>query len=243
MPPFTVYVLCYGDHPKLAQRCLTSVIAAATPDYVERIVVLGNELSEESERVVDLICLAAKVPVVVLLDARNAGKYPAMLAAFTGLSHHGVAPLSTEFAMWFDDDSFIRQSATPAFFSQAAAAATDYDMVGQPYTIQLRGGQADWIKSQPWYTGLAVPQSPSFFTGGWWILRSSVIRKYNWPILELQHRGGDVMLGVLCQQQGLRMNTWHAGVAINADDAGQNALSEPRGISSTARPIGVDFRR
>lgn len=242
MPPFTVYLLCYGDYPHLASRALRSILDHATPETVERVVVAGNACSAATRSEILRLWRGAPVPVVIEHSPENRKKYPVMRSLFRG-ELPGVAPLTTEFAMWFDDDSYIDYGGN--FFERAAAHSQPYDMVGKSYTAHARGGQADWIRAQPWYAGVAFdPARLAFKTGGWWVLRSSVIREYDWPHADLIHRGGDIMLGQLCLQQGLRLGIEPPGVRINADQFGNHSESTPRGTSraDNAYAIGLNYR-
>jgi len=114
-------------------------------------------------------------------------------------------------------------------------------MLGEVWRYGLGGNQHLWVRDQPWYAGKPVPagHKVKFVTGGWWTIRTEVIRKYDWPVPELDHRGGDVMLGELFRQQELGMKHFNHGVAINADAAGVSSRSPKRGYDS--RPIGYSY--
>jgi hypothetical protein len=52
-------------------------------------------------------------------------------------------------------------------------------------------------------------------TGGWWVARTAFLQKWDYPFRELQHNGGDVILGELCRQQDAFMLSWHSRVTVN----------------------------
>jgi hypothetical protein len=142
--------------------------------------------------------------------------------------------------MWFDDDSYITDENSETWLALVKREMETADLIGSIYRISMKGNQAHWIRSQPWYSGVPVPDGHrvSYCTGGWWTIRSEVVRRFHWPIPELLHRGGDVMLGELCRQQGLRMSHFREGIAINADENGKESKSLRRGYDS--QPIGWD---
>jgi hypothetical protein len=143
--------------------------------------------------------------------------------------------------MWFDDDSWIDQKAPDAWFSGVAKALADATMVGFPYTISLRGAQTQYVAAQPWYRGNPIRCRVRFATGGWWAIRSAVLIKHQWPTPDLNHRGGDVMLGVLCDQNRYAIQPFTSFIHVNADDSGKCSTAARRGFNET--PIGVHWRK
>jgi hypothetical protein len=99
----------------------------------------------------------------------------------------------------------------------------DADMIGHLMRCRLTGNQPNAIRNEPWYAGrpVAARQPILFCTGGWWAARTDWIRKYDWPIASLEHRGGDVLTGVLHYQQQLRLRNSHEHVCISAADSGK----------------------
>ncbi len=59
-----------------------------------------------------------------------------------------------------------------------------------------------------------------------------MLQRFHWPVPDLLHRGADMMLGELCGQQGLRMQSFHEGGAINADAEGRESKAPHRGFDS-----------
>src|SRR5690606_26744083 len=64
--------------------------------------------------------------------------------------------------------------------------------------------------------GRPISRPPRFITGGWWVIRSEVIRSHDWPPPCARHQGGDSMLGVLLDQQQLPFADVPGLVATNA---------------------------
>ena len=174
-----------------------------------------------------------------LFSSENLFKYPMMRRLL-----YDFEPIATPFLLWFDDDSYIKDTNLVSWLGEVETAMADADMIGSLYKTKegYRGGQVDWIRSRPWYNGVPVKTGDrhDFATGGWWCLRTEVLYKYNWPDLDIRHRGGDVMLGELCRQQGLRLKRFKDGVAINADDFGRESEAKRRGHDEP--PVGHSYR-
>ncbi len=237
----TVAVLLYGDYPWLAQRVLDPLLALCSGPYVD-LRVGCNAVGPGTD---DYLCsrglpvvpgVTASGGVTVVRSAENLHKYPMMRRLMR------TDPLAEHF-MWFDDDSFIDTDGDPMDVIKGAVARCAPDtMVGQVYSIRLGGNQHLWVRAQPWYTGKPVDagQVVSFCTGGWWTVRSDFLEKHDWPCVELSRKGGDVMLGELCRQQGVRLvNVGPTfGVRVNADAEGKNSKSQTRGPMPLPKPIG-----
>lgn len=234
MTDFTVCVLMYGRHPDLARRCLDSIMSRLAPNQYKLRVGL-NEVCAETRAYVRGLH-DGPLDLRVYESTENLHKYPMMRRMF----YDSESPLRTPYLMWFDDDSYLighyRQWLDLVRDQMAKAV-----MIGGKYAMELSGNQHLWIQDQPWYTGKRVSprDKVTFITGGWWTIRTEVLLAHDWPTPELDHRGGDVMLGQLCRQQGYTMATFREGVAINADWQGAESKALRRGFDSY--PIGWDY--
>ncbi|MCI0420754.1 MAG: hypothetical protein L0312_16260 [Acidobacteria bacterium] len=221
----TVCVLLFGDYPVLARRCL-GPLAALWKRGLLHLRVGANSISSATKAV-----LSELEVMPTHSEETNICKYPMMRRLLR-------EPLiNTPLTMWFDDDSYV--SADPVgWLEQVTLGIREADMLGSIYQIRLGGKQHEWIRRQPWYTGLAVSRGGlvRFATGGWWAVRTELLYRYGWPPEELIHRGGDVMLGELCRQQNLRLKHFNRGVSINADDSGRESAAPRRGFDS--KPVG-----
>lgn len=247
---FSVCVLCYGDHPHLAARCLNSIARSADWALIDSIQVGLNAVSPATRTVVDRAAASWPVPWRILepADGANVGKYPLMRRMFYGPPEAaGIAiprrVLKASRVMWFDDDSYVRDESGPEWWRQVRAAATDVTVLGSLYKVAGTPTLSAAIADQDWYT--ATPRraadpvaadragSPvhTFVTGGWWVARSRFLRIWDYPFLALHHNGGDVLLGELCAQQKQKLGGFNAGVAINADAQGRESRAPRRGRS------------
>ena len=195
-----------------------------------------NSVSKSTMAVIDSLNISANscVPVKYFrTDTNPALKYPMMRQMF-----HDIK-INSEYTMWFDDDSFIKTADAASWLNTVYKEAKQVDMLGSLYRINLRGDQSKWIEAQPWFTGKPVSsrQRILFCTGGWWVIRSSIVHRFDWPSKDILHRGGDVMLGELCRQQGLCIKHFNTQIAINADVYGNESKSSRRGYD--CQPIGA----
>lgn len=225
---FTVCALLYGNYPDLARRCLEPVFELCGSGRVDLRIGM-NEVSEETR---DYVADSAPSDAEVISADPQILKYPMMRRLFYD------KPVSTDYVMWFDDDSYVKADNFADWLDSVEEAMASCDMLGSVYTIAYTPSQKQWCAKQPWYAGKSIPDRPQFATGGWWCIKTQVLSTFGWPIPELQHCGGDVALGVLLHQHGLRLKHFREGVAINANSDGKESAAERRGASKTAKPIG-----
>jgi hypothetical protein len=230
---FTVGACLYGDYPELHKRLLDSL---DRPQWQDKFVLrLGlNNVPDETNRVIPLgtSCFHGQPPHY---------KYPLMRVIVHGGDN--IGPIDTPYFMWFDDDSWITNNAPKNWFEIVAQLMRQCDMLGKIYFMNLRGNQHQWVEDQPWYNNIAVKpkQKMNFITGGWWCIKTEILKKWDWPPAGDWHNGGDVMLGALCQQQGYKMKNFEQHVAINANDSGKASTATRRGTSTV--PLGADYDR
>lgn len=246
---FTVCVLGYGDYPDLIQRTVGSVLRCAGV-CDSGWVALGNRLNlriglnSPGKQTLDfckfLVDKGYLKLVNLYVSSDNIAKYPMMRRMF----HDSDNRITTPLTMWFDDDSWCTGEAdTQArWFNTVRLNLHDADMIGSIYKIRLAHKQHEWICAQPWYRAnppVHANQVIRFVTGGWWTIKTSTIHLIDWPIPQLHHRGGDVLLSIVLQQHGLSLRHFRSGVAINAHaKTGIESTSPRRGIDET--PIGYN---
>lgn len=227
---FTVCALLYGDYPDLARRCLEPLFKLNELGLIELRVGL-NEVCDDTSNYV----LSRRDSITTREANPQIFKYPMMRELFYS------KPITTDYLMWFDDDSYIKADNLTLWLSSIEKDMESCDMLGSVYGIKYGADQRAWCETQPWYRGKPIPQFPRFATGGWWCIRTDVLRTYDWPIKELKHCGGDVALGILLAQNDLKLRHTKEGVAINADSSGKESAAQRRGASKTERPIGKGF--
>jgi hypothetical protein len=232
-----VCVLLYGTDDacfQLAQRVLNAPMLQLARQNVE--FRLGLNAVSDRTRAFVKETVASHLPGALVLDyGENIFKYPMMRRMF----HE--RPLRAPLTMWFDDDSCLAPENNPAaWLPRAQKLMENYTMIGSLYRQRLVGKQAQWIQDQWWYNGKIPGPYVKFCTGGWWTIRTETLLRFDWPPPELKHRGGDVMLGALCEQHGLALTHFRDQVWINANDQGVESKSPRRGYNE--KPIGVDYK-
>jgi len=228
---FTVCALLYGDHFDLATRCLEPLLKAAGSSLIN----LRLGLNEVCQDTLNFVKNKSSESCLVFEASPQIYKYPMMRKMLYDV------PVETEYFMWFDDDSFIKEN-VEEWFCVIEKEMQSCDMLGSVYTISYSPQQMAWAKTQPWYSNKTINPKPKFATGGWWCVRTDLLRKHDWPIPQLKHSGGDVALGVLIEQQGYRLKHFNKGVAINANAEGKESSAARRGFSGKEKPIGTGFR-
>lgn len=249
----TICVLLYGDHYNLHERILWSLEDRLNSHKVRepigQIKIGMNRVCRRTMELLDLV-YERLVPMgykfVEYKTRKNAFKYPMMRRMFFDENH----PL-TPWVMWFDDDSYLDFTPGARWFAHLLERAEYHkvDMVGKIYYQAMKPKQWEWIQKQAWYNP-QVGQPPAnklfknrpafrFATGGWWMARSSIFIKHDWPTPELKLCGGDSMLGELCRHQGYNLQNFDIGVKINADDYGNHSKAPGRGESPPTRERGA----
>lgn len=237
MKRISLCALLFGNYPGLARRLLTS-IADNLPEgeeHIQDIRLAVNNVSTETWDFVDRwihdVHRRFGVRIIRYLTRQNRYKYPLMRRMVLGDPEPPA-----EFVTWFDDDSYFDELQS-GWWGRMLQMAERHAMLGQMWSLAVQGEQWAWIIQQPWYNpGVGKPPKrkgrPSFryCQGAWWVIRSDVLRKYDWPCLELKHCGGDSMLGELLRHRGLTIGEFDEGVRINANEKGQHSKAGRRGF-------------
>jgi len=235
---FTICALFYGDYPDLTVRLLESLGRRDILEHCELRFGL-NDVCEATATAVWNHCQAWEkfwgTPWNIWQGHEPYYKYPMMRRMFY------EQPLMTDYVMWFDDDSWIKPTAPPDWLRRVENAMTHKGMIGSVWRMHWNKNQRQFAEDQPWYTGKPIAKQVSFCTGGWWTIRRTILERWDWPVPLLEHRGGDVLLGELCNQQGYRIGNFNLHLAINADKSGKCSTSPRRGFDQ--KPLGHDYKR
>ena len=216
---FQVFCLLYGNYPKLHSRLLSSFEIALPRDVP--VGLWCNQISEPSEELVARFLLGNADARSAVLSPDNKPKYKVMSDLFSAIKQ---PECTKKWVIWFDDDSYIK---SPDWWPKLTAYLASKEeenvcYVGQCWWVDYRPGQLDFVKGMPWYTGKSFDmkkgkETVDFATGGYWLLRTDVLKKLDWPPVKygLSHNGGDTLLGEAIRQQGLPFHKYEYGVAIN----------------------------
>lgn len=231
-PAVTFCVLTYGDHPRLARRCLESIRRNCQRRYY-RLFVGANAVSATTVAYLKGLLGGGHVDRVCW-SRRNINKCPMMRRLF--------AEVDTEFIWWLDDDSYFTAfDALARHLRQARRSPATTVMWGQQAMCNHHSTFTDlddagaFVRSAKWFGGMRPPAlAPGgkgefnylgrgwgdprwfFILGGSWLIRTSAVRALDWPDRRLIKLGDDVFLGEAIRQQGWAIaNTHMAGVAVD----------------------------
>lgn len=211
-----VFLLMFGPYDSLHHRVLRS-FAAHLPVETPLCVWL-NELGRDSRAHWDKF-RKQFMDVEVWESSVNTPKYKAMRLMFEGFKNKRY---EEEWAIWFDDDSYIQEHDWLVRSMQYVEAkqVENPRYMGQRWSVNWNPGQQEFIKASSWYRGLTpelIKGRPGvgFCQGAYWWLHSDLIRQLDWPDARLNHNGGDTMLGEAVRQQGLKIHPYYYGVCIN----------------------------
>lgn len=223
----TICCLLYGDYPKLAERCLTPISKLYSTGAQVRIGC--NDISKATESVISSL-FSISDNLTVIKATPQMYKYPMMRALFN------IKPIDTDYAMWFDDDSYIKSNNPIKWLEhvESSMVTNSADMLGSIYCIPTSIRQKEWRRLHcSWFKDHLYTNKTTFATGGWWTIKSKILSKYDWPHPLLKHRGGDVLLGDLIKHESLKLVKFNDGVAINADENGKESASKRRGFDES----------
>lgn len=218
--------LLYGPHPELHARLLNSFanhIPGLDRAGGPSIRIWSNQVPEQTLALIE--SHRRRAPRAwwhMISPIWNTPKYKAMAYMFEHLPEH------TTHVIWFDDDSFIQ---VDDFWFRFSAFLENPNVVYAGATHFLPMSPADqriikashWYRHRPFETARGI-KIFRFIEGGFWALRTDVLRKLRWPDRRLSHNGGDVLLGEAVRQLNYPMHEWLYGVAIN--QAPRRGLSE-----------------
>ena len=216
--PVTICVLAYGPHASLAERLLGSLYTHTDPGLFYLRAGL-NEAGPATRKLFRDYSRQFK-NVTLFVEPKNVFKYPMMRRMFY------EPPLAMRWTIWCDDDTHFTRPDWLQRLGLRIECSPDVSMWGKPYVLWRRDKFIlDWIRAAPWYRGLRCLRGKdpngkdaakfSFATGGFWAIRTEVLRQLNWPDSRLVHVTGDFLLGEALRQNRLTIGRFDYGVNIN----------------------------
>lgn len=228
---YTVFVLCYGNYPQLATKCIGSILKSVDRSRIDLRVTL-NAASEETKQAV-----LAFQPDVVYENKENTGKYKLMRAMFRDPDH----PVTTEYVVWFDDDTWVVDlkwldkldkviSDNQGAGYRAFGCSLFHDLKESPTTDAKA---VNWFKNASWWRrrDLRLRGSKDYapngscidFPVGWfWAARYDALMAADIPDSRLNHNGGDITIGAQFHQAGFKIYDFNPKKALIACPTRQN---------------------
>jgi hypothetical protein len=216
--PVTICVICFGQHSGLAQRFLTNLYRYTRGDCFSLRIGLNAACAET----VELAQAAAREHrnISIHTEPRNIFKSPLMAKLFS------LKPIETDWVIWFDDDSFpYRQDWLPGLRLKMETQP-DVDVWGNTFFTDADEAAIQFIRTASWFRGKPFnrvkpsgewSERPllSFVEGGFWAVRTEVLKALQWPDPRLVQHGEDYFFGEALRQNDYRIGRYRSGVRIN----------------------------
>ena len=213
--PVTICVLLYGEHFELCRRFLHSLYTK-TPVDAFRLRAGLNAVCDATRALVSET--AEEYGNLTLIDSpQNIYKCPMMRRLFT------EPPIETEWTLWFDDDSFPARADWLQSLALSIEASPENAMWGLPMLMEPDPPLIEFTKVAPWFRGKELTRNSrtnainyQFIVGGYWAIKTEVIRHLDWPDRRLLHFEDDYLLGEALRQNDFRMGHCESGVVIDS---------------------------
>lgn len=214
----TIFVLCYGNYPELAKRCIGSILQTVPRQYLD-LRVGANMPSDET------IEFLSTVPATHrYVHEQNDYKYPVMRE----MLYDSKNPIETKYFLWFDDDTWI---VNPQWLEDLATRI----VTNHPNGVRMYGTKMFhnvnmyrknghnpkvWFETADWYRGKHLKKRPGgpddvdgsiieFALGACWAMETAAMRFANVPDRRLAHNGGDITIGEQMHQANYRIADWN----------------------------------
>jgi hypothetical protein len=158
--------------------------------------------------------------VEIFAEPVNVFKAPLMRRMFR------EKPLATPWVIWFDDDSYPVRGDWLQRLTLEIEREPEIDQWGRRYALWSQDAQIEsFIENAPWYRGKPLVRNTApdgneawqfhFVTGGFWAVKSKVIRDLDWPDSRLVQANDDFLFGEALRQNDLQLGIFDYGVRIN----------------------------
>ncbi len=216
--PVTICVIFFGRHPDLAQRFLTNLYRYTRANSFSLRIGLNAACAET----VELAYAVAREHENIWIhpEPGNIFKSPLMAKLFS------LKPIDTDWVIWFDDDSFPYRGDWLPGLRLKMETQPGIDVWGDLFFIDADQAAVQFISTASWFRGKPFnhlnpsggwSERPllSFVTGGFWAVRTEVLKALQWPDPRLVQTEDDYMFGEALRQNGYRMGRYKSGVRIN----------------------------
>lgn len=225
----TVLVLCFGDYPALAKRCLQALLKTTDRRTVE-VRVAANQCSEPTLEYLRSLPLAK-----LYVHAANRYKYPVLRE----MLRDPDAPITTPYFTWFDDDTY---ATNPKWLDRLCESIIHNHpkggrLFGERRWHDLSRYRTDahdpkaWFAEAGWWqkrplkvhrksVEAANGSSVEFVVGAFWAMHHATALACDIPCPRLRHNGGDITIGEAIHQGGFKIvdfNTPNKLVRVNPE--------------------------
>jgi GT2 family glycosyltransferase len=214
----TICVICFGHHPRLAQRFLSNLYRYTRADQF----LLRIGLNAACEETVELVRAEAREHgnIWIHSEPQNIFKSPLMARLFA------LQPIETDWVIWFDDDSFPYRHDWLPGLRLRMETQPDVDVWGNLFFTEGDEAVVQFIRTASWFRGKPFnylkpsgekSECPllSFVEGGFWAAKADVLKALQWPDPRLVQNGEDYVFGEALRQNGFRLGRFKSGLRIN----------------------------
>lgn len=220
---YTIFVLGYGDNPRILRRCLDGIVNTLPASCYDLRVALNQP--SPAMRAAAAVFQPSHITKLYVadgdpLDPYSRKKYEAMRQMFWD----EACPITTKYLIWFDDDTVpVKQNwavtLTETILANHRQGARLYGRKLQ-HDLQMfqKAGNSPltWFQQASWWRGnhlrlrgmerTAANGSCIDFAVGWfWAMEVAAMRAAQIPDARLRHNGGDIVLGAQIHQAGFKI--------------------------------------
>lgn len=226
--PVCVCVLFYGaedKHFKLAQRVLNEPMRELAKQNVE--FRFGcNAVGPSTTRFLVQQIADYFHTATVFHSTENLMKYPMMRRMFY------TPPIRAPITMWFDHDSYLApHDDAHNWLKRTMKHVSGCNLVGSVERAKLLDDQLQWIEQQPWFNPACDKTYLPYVIGGWWAIKTELLRVFDFPPIDFKQKHGDRILGAAFKHQDISFCHFREGVKINVNDSGVET-AEPRTMTT-----------
>ena len=214
----TICVLCYGDNLQLAERFLQALYKNTDPAAFRLRAGLNEVCSTTSSLFSEYQRIHGNIDI--FFEPKNIFKSPMMRRMFSNPS------ISTDWIVWFDDDSYPTRSDWLQRLMLQIQRAPHVAQWGEGHILWNRDTNTRmFIETAQWYCGKPIRNGLdservesmefAFMTGGFWAIKTEVLRALNWPDPRLIQANDDFLLGEALRQNGYECRQFSRGVHVN----------------------------
>jgi hypothetical protein len=226
--PVCICVLFYGaedQHFQLAQRVLNEPMRELAKQNVE--FRFGcNAVGPDTTRFLLQQIADHFRKATVFHSAENLMKYPMMRRMFY------EPAIQSPITMWFDHDSYLEPTDNVhSWFDRVVNHVNGCNLVGSVERAKLPDEQLAWLTRQPWFNPAYEKTYLPYVIGGWWAIKTELLRRFDFPPPDFKQKNGDRVLGAAFKHQAIQFCHFREGVKINVNSAGVEA-AEPRTMTA-----------
>lgn len=179
---FDILVLCYGDYPHLAKRCLGSIIDNGDIIGHNIKIHVGMNKCGKNTKLFLQDLLNQKYITTIINSDININKDPMMRKL--------IGCVNSDYFIWFDDDSYIGSKDWDKELINQISCNPGVDIFGFAYYWKRDDEYMAFLRNRPWYDKTKPNKKAylkikekimTFPVGGVWVAKKDFLVKNNYP--------------------------------------------------------------